>query len=113
MYISCQALNSDKDAFFAHKNHAWSPPLASNGMMQHTSKSDLLDCLVSLEPKPESTPKVDTRIIDGAALVHILDPHISSIPIRTFRDNSSLVFLPYIVADRYVRLGLHIRISRY
>ena len=45
---------------------------------------------------PESIPKVDIRIIDGAALVHMLDPHKSSIPIMTFRDYSQLTFLPYI-----------------
>ena len=88
MYISYQAQDSDMGAFFAHENHAWSPSLTSNGMMQYTRKSDLLDCLESLEPKPESIPNFDVRIIDGAALVHMLDPHKSSIPItiRTFRD---------------------------
>ena len=45
---------------------------------------------------PESIPKVDIRIIDGAALVHMLDPHKSSIPIMTLRDYSQLIFLPYI-----------------
>ena len=96
MYISCQARDSDMDAFFAHENHAWPPSLASNGIMHHTSKSDLLECLESLVPQPESIPKVDVKIIDGAALVHMLDPHKSSQPIRTFKDYSQLVFLPYI-----------------
>ena len=96
MYISCQSRESDMDAFFAHENHAWPPSLASNGIMHHTSKSDLLECLEPLVPHPESIPKVDVKIIDGAALVHMLDPHKSSIPIRTFRDYSQLVFLPYI-----------------
>ena len=84
------------DAFFVHEDHAWPQSLASNGIIHHTSKSDLLECLEPLAPQPESIPKVDVRIIDGAALVHMLDPHKSSIPIRTFRDYSQLVFLPYI-----------------
>ena len=96
MYISCQSRESDMDAFFAHENHAWPPSLASNGIMHHTSKSDLLECLEPLVPHPESIPKVDVKIIDGAALVHMLDPHKSSIPIRTFMDYSQLAFLPYI-----------------
>ena len=50
----------------------------------------------SLVSHPESNPKVDVRIIDGAALVHVLDPHKSRIPFRTFRDYSKLIFLPYI-----------------
>ena len=45
---------------------------------------------------PEYIPKVDIKIIDGAALVHMLDPHKSSIPIMTFRYHSQLIFLPYI-----------------
>ncbi|KAK3775668.1 hypothetical protein RRG08_049847 [Elysia crispata] len=62
--------------------------------MHHASKPDLLECLESLVLQPESIPKVDVRIIDGAAFVHMLDPNNSSIPIRTFRDYSQLVFLP-------------------
>ena len=61
------------DAIFAYENHAWPPSLASNSMMHHTSKPDLLECLESLLPQPEFIPKVDVRIIDGAALLHILE----------------------------------------
>ena len=94
--ISCQSRECDMDAFFAHENHAWPPSLASNGIMHHTSKSDLLECLEPLVSHQESIRKVDVRIIDGAALVHMLDPHKSSIPIMTFRDYSQLIFLHYI-----------------
>ena len=55
-----------------------------------------MECLEPFVSHPESIPKVDIRIIDGAALVHMLDPHKSSIPIMTFRDYSQLIFLPYI-----------------
>ena len=64
--------------------------------MHHTSKSDLSECLEPLVPHPESIPKVDVRIIDGAALVHVFDEHKAGIPIRTFRDHSQLIFLPNI-----------------
>ena len=57
-----------------------------NGIMHHTSKSDWLECLEPFVSHPEYIPKVDIRIIDGAALVHMLDPHKSNIPIMTFRD---------------------------
>ena len=96
MYISCQSRDSDMDSFFAHENHTWSLSLASNGIMHHASKPDLLECLESLVLQPESIPKVDVRIIDGAAFVHMLDPHKSTIPFRTFRGYSQLAFLPYI-----------------
>ena len=55
-----------------------------------------MECLEPFVSHPESITKVDIRIIDGAALVHMLDPHKSSIPIMTFRDYSQLIFLPYI-----------------
>ena len=45
----------------------------------------------------ESFPKVDIRIIDDAALVHMLDPHKSSIPFMSFRDYSQLILLPYML----------------
>ena len=96
MYIACQARESDMDAFFEHENHAWPPSLASNGIMHQTSKSDLMDSLESLAPKPESIPDVDVKIVDGAALVHMLDPKKSQQPIKTFEDYSALIFLPYI-----------------
>ena len=101
MYISCQSRESDMDAFFAHENHAWSPSLASNGIMHHTSKSDLLECLGPLVSHQESIPKVGVRIIDGAALVPKLDPHKFSIPIMTFRIKHMLqdVVCVYVVWD--------------
>ena len=48
----------------------WMPSLISNGIMQHTRESELLECLEPLISHPESAPKVDVKIIDGAALVH-------------------------------------------
>ena len=96
MYVSCQARGSDMDTFFKHENHAWPPSLASNGIMHQTKKSDLMECLESLAPQPDYIPDVDVDIIDGAALVHILDPKKSHPPVETFFDYSRIVFLPYI-----------------
>ena len=42
--------------------------------MHQTSKSDLMECLEAVVPKSEFAPDVDVKIVDGAALVHILDP---------------------------------------
>ena len=70
MYISCQAKNSDMDAFFSHENHTWPPSLASNNNMHQTTKSDLMECLESLASKPNDVPEANVKIIDGAALVH-------------------------------------------
>ena len=95
MYISCQTRDSDMDAFFEHEHHAWPPSLASNGIMHQTSKSDLMECLESVVPKSECVPDVDVKIVDGAPLVHILDPKKSQVSVNTFHDYAQLVFLPY------------------
>ena len=92
MYVSCQARGSDMDTFFKHENHAWPPSLASNGIMHQTKKSDLIECLGSLAPQPDNIQDVDVDIIDGAALVHILDPKKSHHPVKTFLDYSRILF---------------------
>ena len=43
-----------------------------------------MEYLESLAPKAESTPNVDVKIVDGAALVHTLDPKKSKEPVKTF-----------------------------
>jgi len=55
-------------------NHAWPPSLPSNSTMLQMNKSNLMRCLKSLIPLPEDVPNVDVKIVDGAVLVHILDP---------------------------------------
>jgi len=62
MYISCQARDSNMNDFFMHENHAWPPSLATNCIMHHTNKSDLMECLESLVPQQESAPNVDVKI---------------------------------------------------
>ena len=84
MYISCQARNSDMDAFFSHENHAWPPSLASNNNMHQTTKSDLMECLESLASQPNDVLEVNVKIVDGAALVHFLDPKKSFVTVKTF-----------------------------
>ncbi len=96
MYIACQARESNTDSFFSHENHPWPPSLASNGIMHSTNKSDLMSCLESIVPTSESVPKVDDKIIDGSAVVHILDPKKSSQSVKTFKDYATYVFLPYV-----------------
>ena len=46
--------------------------------------------------KLESVPDVDVKIVDGAALVRILDPKKSQVSVKTFHDYAQIVFLSYI-----------------
>lgn len=96
MYISCQSRDSNMDTFFAHENHAWPPSLATNSIMHQTTKSDLLPCLKLLIPQQKDVPNVQVKLIDGAALVHTLDPKRVTTTVKTFRDYCQLVFLPYL-----------------
>ena len=50
--------------------------------MHQTSKYDLMECLESVVPKSESVPDFDIKIVDGAALVHILDPKKSQVSVK-------------------------------
>ena len=70
--------------------------------MHQMNRSDLMECLESLTeqaksvPEAESVPAVDVKILDGAAIVHMLDPKKSRLPVRMRQNYSQLVFLPYI-----------------
>ena len=96
MYIACQSREGDLDSFFEHENHPWPPSLAENNSMRQGSKADLVGCLEALAPRPEDTPEVDMKIIDGAALIYTLDPKKSNVTVKTFGDFLQLVFLPYV-----------------
>jgi len=72
------------------------PFLASNSIMYQTNKSDLTGCLESLIAPPEDFSNVDVKIVDGAALVPILDPKKYQVTVQTFQNYSQVAFLPYV-----------------
>lgn len=88
--------------FFEHENQSWPPALADNDEMRVcTGKSDLLKPLESLVPHPNdhnnfNKSEADTLIIDGAGLVHRLDPHKFNKPVKTMKDYARHIFLPHV-----------------
>ena len=60
-----------------------------------------MECLESVVPKSECVPDVDVKIVDGAALVHILDPKKSQVAVKTFHDYAQLVFLPNLCCNTW------------
>ena len=63
------------DSFFMHENNAWPLSLASNSTVIHTTtESDLISCVKSMFPSKTNVRNVDVKIIDGAGVVHRLDP---------------------------------------
>ncbi len=61
------------DTFFQHENHARPSSLASSNSM-HQNKGDFLQCIESLVSLLEETPHIKVKIVNGAALLHTLDP---------------------------------------
>jgi len=64
------------------------------GLIRSCDKSDLVDCLLELSDRAESSsaPLVQAKILDGAAIVRMLRPG----PARTFGEYAKNVFMPYV-----------------
>jgi len=78
--------------FFCHENHLYPPSISQGGILRFGTKSDLLECLISLSPgKSASTDTqltVDAYIFDGALIVQMLKPGLCV----TFDDHKHKVF---------------------
>ena len=96
MYNSCQSRDGDIDTFFAHENHPWPPSLAELNNLRSGNKSYLVACLEANIDKYTEHPDVDIRVLDGAAIVQVLDPKKARVHVRTFGEYASDVFLPVI-----------------
>ena len=94
LYISCQTRDGDIDNFFSHENQG-APPALSTGKMRIGIKSDLLRCLESDLPEHNAVPVADAIILDGAAIVQMLNPGTA----RTFKEYGERVLAPYISAQ--------------
>ena len=93
LYISCQTRDGDINNFYSHENQAAPPALSTGGKMRLGVKADL--CLESdlLEKKcNNSVPVTDATILDGAAVVQMLNTGTS----QTFHEYGERVFAPYI-----------------
>ncbi|CAB3998852.1 Hypothetical predicted protein [Paramuricea clavata] len=95
LYISCQTRDGDIDTFFAHENQSAPPALSIAGKMRSGVKADLLRCLEADLPEQNGVPVVDATILDGAAVVQMLNPGTS----KTFQEYGERVFTPYIAAQ--------------
>src|SRR6218665_425874 len=92
LYIACQIRNTDLDEFFRHENQVFPPSLSDAGSLHLGTKSDLLSCLSNVCQPMLTSPCVDALVIDGAAIVNMLQPKSAG----TFADYANLIFIPYI-----------------
>ena len=89
--IVMQHREGDMATFFKHENHPYPPSLSDRGRLRLGKKSDLLSVLPA-EAEKEAPVAFDVKVLDGAAIVHLL----STNGVSTFDDYASDVFIPYI-----------------
>ena len=82
--------------------------LASGNSMHQNNKADLLECMEAVAPLAADVPHTDVKIVDGASLVHTLEPKKSLVVIKTFHDYAQQVFVPYIarILEHVTRLDV-------
>ena len=104
LYIACQSRDGDLDQFFSHENQAAPSALSTGGKLRLAVKADLLHCLKSDLTETTSPPVFDATILDGTAIVQMLNP----VAAKTFQEYVNIVFAPYISTqlEKVHRLGL-------
>ena len=100
MYVGCHSAKDSGELkiFFEHEQAPEPPSLADSGKMRTCNKADLLPCLEGLASSSPHIqhPKATAKIIDGAPLVHFLQPKASS---QNFDDYVEDTFIPYFVKE--------------
>ena len=91
LYMGNQQREYDPDKFFSHENHTYPLSLSEYGKLRLCTKSDLLKLLTSSNQKLESH-RFDCKIVDGAALIHILTPK----NVTAFSSYADQVFMSFI-----------------
>ena len=95
LYIVAQSRDTYVGTFFKHENHPHPPSLSERGKLCQGKKSDLVSILVqeTQNVQKEPPPFLDVRILDGAAVVHVLSPT----NVTTFNDYANGVFILHIL----------------
>ena len=83
-----------------HEHLPYCQSLSDHGNLRSNNKSDLVACLddFTTPVSVSDPPAVDTIILDGAAVVHLLDPRTA----QTVSDYTDTITMPYI--DRQLQL---------
>lgn len=92
LYIVAQNRDADMGNFFKHENHPHPPSLSERGKLRQGKKSDLIGIL-AMQTEGEPPASLDVRVLDGAAVVHMLP--VTNI--KTFNDYATDVFIPHIM----------------
>lgn len=93
LYVAMQNRESDLTEFFSHEIQSFPPSLSEFGNLRlPTAKSDLLKCLPTFEEQTRPPTNFDSKILDGAVIVHSL-PATGAV---TFDDYAEKIFIPHI-----------------
>ncbi|KAK3910810.1 putative 1-aminocyclopropane-1-carboxylate oxidase [Frankliniella fusca] len=113
LYIATSANRpGDLSDFFEHENQAYPPSISVMGQLRTSdAKSDLVKFLTTLHPNSTTAaaPFVHSKVLDGAAIVHMLKPGTSS----TFKDYIEKVFKNYLNREISTVTRLDIVFDRY
>ena len=90
-----QEMDTSTISFPMKTRHAATPSLSNGGKLLFGVKANFLRCIESNSLDNKSIPEADAVILDGAAMVQILNLNSS----RTFQEYSEIVFTPYISAE--------------
>ena len=93
LYIACQIRDGNTEDFFKYENQPWPPPLSQLCQLRGGQKADLALCLPSTSAEIATQPVADVVILDGTAIVQMLQPRTA----RTFDEYLSTVYAPYIL----------------
>ncbi|KAJ1526893.1 hypothetical protein ONE63_008445 [Megalurothrips usitatus] len=111
--FACQTRKGNVDELFSFEFHDWPPSLAaSETTMRPSTKSHLIGCLtkaINLDAE-SGTPDVDCKILDGAAVVHLLKAGMDT---TTFGDYATDIFLPFVKREAASVGRLDIVFDRY
>ena len=91
IFLSLQSRpDFDLDDFFKFENQKEPPSLSDQGMLRHGKKSDILQCMQI--PKLSPTNDQTMKILDGAAIVHMVRPTKA----RNFQEYATRHVTPYV-----------------
>ena len=82
LYIAFQNRERNLEDFFKFENQPWPPSLSQMGHLRGGTKADLVKCLPGASSQTVEQRNVDAIILDGAAVVQMLQPT----PVSTFEE---------------------------
>ena len=96
--VSCQSRAINLDDLFMHEHLPYRQSLSDHRNVRANNKSDPEACLDDFTTTVSDPPAVNTIILDGAAVVNLLDQRTA----QTFSDYTDTITIPYI--DRQLQL---------